>query len=167
MHKLEVFFDYVCPYCLKGHQYLKELLPGHPGVEAVWRPCESHPRPERYGRHTELCIQGMYFAADCGIDLWAYHDRVFELIHERGVNVEIAGTLAQNLADILDAEALREALKSGRYRKIQKDGNAYAFEESGVWVVPAYRMDGRRLDSIEGVGVSREQLRAFMEGSAG
>lgn len=26
MAKLEVFFDYLCPYCYRGHQNLKEAL---------------------------------------------------------------------------------------------------------------------------------------------
>jgi hypothetical protein len=31
-----------------------------------------------------------------------------------------------------------------------------------VWVVPAFRMDGRKLDSVGGVGVTKAQLDAFM-----
>jgi len=33
MLKLEVFFDYACPYCLRGHEDLLELLPQYPQVE--------------------------------------------------------------------------------------------------------------------------------------
>ena len=161
---LEVFFDYACPYCLKGHSALLELLPDFPEIEVVWRPCESHPRPERYGVHSDLCIQGMFFAADAGADLPAYHERMYDLCLRRRVDVEDIDTLAANVGDILDADAFRGALKSGAYRAAQEAANDYAFEQSGVWVVPAYRMDGRRLDSIEDVGVSKAQLKAFLNG---
>ncbi|MDR1669694.1 MAG: DsbA family protein, partial [Oscillospiraceae bacterium] len=49
LRKLEVFFDYACPYCRRGHEDLTALLPKHPDIEVVWRPCEAHPRPEVYG----------------------------------------------------------------------------------------------------------------------
>ena len=31
--KLDVYFDYACPYCYRGHQNLLELLKRHPEVE--------------------------------------------------------------------------------------------------------------------------------------
>jgi len=160
--RLEVFFDYACPYCWKGHQLLLELLPSYQQIEVIWRPCESHPRPERYGVHSDLLIQGMYYAAENGVGLLAYHERAYELIWKRRVNVENAVTLADSFSDMLDADGLLQALINGKYQSVQQDANDYAFERSGVWVVPAYRMDGRRLDSIEDVYITRAQLNAFL-----
>ena len=162
--RLEVFFDYACPYCLKGYQLLLELLPSYPQIEVIWQPCESHPRPERYGTHSDLLIQGMFFAAENGVDLLAYHQRAYELILKRRANVENADTVADGFSDMLNSDDLRKALDRGQYRKIQQEANDYAFEQSGVWVVPAYRMDGRRLDSIEDIGMTKTQLRAFLMG---
>ena len=59
--KLELFFDYICPYCYRGHRMFLELLPLYPGLQVVWRPCESHPRPENTYRHSDMAIQGMYY----------------------------------------------------------------------------------------------------------
>jgi len=161
--QLEVFFDYACPYCLRGHENLLALLPEHPDIEVVWRPCEAHPRPERYGPHSDLCIQGMFFAADQGLDLWAYHARMYGLCLRRWVNVEDVNTLAAHVGDLLDAEAFREALLSRRYLQALRRANDYAYAEIGVWVVPAYRMNGRQLDSVEDVGETKAQLKAFLE----
>ena len=61
---LEVFFDYACPYCQLGHQNLLALLPRHPGLEILWRPCEAHPRPEPARIHSDLAIQGMYLVQE-------------------------------------------------------------------------------------------------------
>ena len=163
MTSLEVFFDYACPYCLSGHQILLELLPDFPHVSVVWRPCESHPRPERFGMHSDLLIQGMYFAADHGANLLAYHQRAYDLILKRRADVERADVVAAGFADLLDTDALYKALTAGQYSGILQDANDYAFERSGVWVVPAYRMNGRRLDSIEDEYITKAQLEAFLD----
>jgi predicted DsbA family dithiol-disulfide isomerase len=164
MPQLEVFFDYNCPHCLRGHHNLLELLPSFPDIEVVWRPCEAHPRPENHGVHSDLCMQGMFFAADADADILAYHARMFDLAHKVRANLEDIDVLAENVGDIVDAKAFAEALRSGKYREVQEGHNDYAYEQSGVWVLPAYRLDGRKLDSVEGVGVSREQLESFLAG---
>lgn len=78
--------------------------------------------------------------------------------------MEDADAVAAGFADLLDASALRAALRGGKYAEPQRRANDYAFEKSGVWVVPAYRMAGRRLDSVENIGVTITQLRKFLEG---
>lgn len=164
MGQLDVFFDYACPYCLRAHGYLKELLPAYPQIEVRWHPCESHPRPERYGPHSDLCIQGCFFAAAHGVDVLAYHDRMYRAIWEDRVDVEDIDALSRCVSGLLDADAFRGALRRGVYRQALADANALAYDRSGVWVVPAYRLDDRKLDSIEDVGVSKEQLRLFFDG---
>lgn len=163
MHQLEVFFDYICPFCYRGHGYLTELLPHYPQVEVKWMPCEAHPRPDNYGPHSDLCIMGMFFVIDNGYDLIAYHERMFRAKHQDQIDIEDLDVLTDYVKDLVDADAYRAALQDGRYRDKLLANNRYAFEESGVWVVPSYRMDGRSLNSEENVGVSREQLRDFLE----
>ncbi|MDR1464887.1 MAG: DsbA family protein [Oscillospiraceae bacterium] len=169
--KLEVFFDYACPYCLKGQDNLLELLPDFPETEVLWRPCESHPRPERYGQHSDLCIQGFFFAQENGADILAYHQRMYDLVLRQRVNVENIGNLAAHVDDLLDADAFRTALQAGQYREHLRRANEYAWEQSGVWVVPAYRLAvpayrvARRLDSVENIGVTKAQLKDFLRWS--
>ena len=163
MRKLEVFFDYACPFCLKGHGYLRELLPRYPDIEVAWCPCEAHPRPERYGRHSDLCIQGLFYAMDNNADIWGYHDRMYNAAVKERVNIEDPEVVAGHVHGLLDPEALLNALQNGAYEKAVSGANDYAYEQSGVWAVPAYRMGGRKLDAIEGVGITKAQLEAFME----
>ncbi len=160
--KMEVFFDYSCPYCLRGHEYLVELLAKHPDVEPDWQPCEAHPRPEVHGLHSDLCIRGMFFARDHGVDLWKYHERMYRLAIKERINIESVDALAQGMADLLDAKAFRAALCSDAYVEELNRNNDHAYEESGVWAVPSFRMAGRKLDAAEGIGVTRDQLDAFM-----
>lgn len=165
MKKLEVFFDYACPYCGKAHARLVELLAGMPALEPVWRPCEAHPRPERYGPHSDLCIRGMFYARDNGLDLMAYHERMYRAALVDRIRIEDAEILAAYVWDLVDAKAFRKMLESGTYVEELNQANAYAYDQSSVWVVPAYRMDGKKLDAVEDIGVTREQLRSFLGGN--
>ncbi|MDR1532170.1 MAG: DsbA family protein [Clostridiales bacterium] len=166
MNKLEVFFDYTCPYCLRGHNYLCALLPQHPGIEVVWRPCEAHPRPEG-GKHSDLCIQGMLFAQEQGADLWKYQELMYAAAQKRRIDYEDPDALAESVKTLLESDAFRRAIVSGRYAKAQLDLNDYAYDQNGVWALPAFRLNGHKLDSVEGVGVSQEQLAAFLSVAAG
>lgn len=163
MPTLQVFFDYACPYCLKGHQNLVELAPKYPDITIEWHPCEAHPRPERYGPHSDLCIRGMFFAREQGIDLWVWHQRMYAACLTNRIDVEDVDTLANYVKDLVDSDAFRLTLKSGRYETELQAANDFAYESSGVWVVPAYRLEGRRVDAIEDVGVPREKLKAFLD----
>ena len=162
MRKLEVFFDYICPFCLMGHGRLAELLPQYPDIEVVWRPCESHPRPEE-NKHSDLCIQGMFYALEQGIDSWVYNKRIFDAIFVERVDIENPKALSRSVRKLLNPDAFLEAIESGKYEKALKEANEYAFQKSGVWVLPAYRMDGKRLDSVENVGVTKQQLVDFLK----
>ena len=126
MRHLELFFDYACPYCLRAHELLLELLPLHSDIEIDWL---------------------MYRAA----------------LIERA-DIEDPAVVARAAAPLLDAGALEQALRGGRYERELQKANAYAFDRSGVWAVPAYRMDGRRLDARENIGVTRGELAAFLAG---
>lgn len=163
MTELEVFFDYACPYCMRAYAYLKELVPCRPQLEILWRPCEAHPRPDPYGPHSQLCIRGFFFASEQGADLWAYHDRMFRAALKECIDLENADVLAACVDGLLDAGAFRAALQSGKYVRAQRAANDYAYERSGVWVVPAFRMNGKRLDAPEDVGVTKAQLARFLD----
>lgn len=163
MCRLEVFFDYACPYCLRGHEYLKRLCPCHPEIAVVWHPCEAHPRPDRYGPHSHLCIQGLFFMWEHGADLWAYHDRMFRAALTDRADIEDIDVLARYARGLADTRAFREALRTGTYRRAQREANVFAWEENRLNAVPSYRMDGRRLDSVEDVGVTEKQLALFLK----
>jgi hypothetical protein len=77
------------------------------------------------------------------------------------INIEDVSALAEFVSDIVDAEAFTEALTSGRYKERGQAGNDYAYKTSGIWAVPSYRLDGRELNAVENVGVTKDELRAF------
>jgi len=164
MVKVELFFDYACPFCDRAFKSLMELLPDYPEIEMVWHLCEVNPRSDGdYGRHSDLCIQSMFYAAENGVDMLAFHKKIFELFHRDRIDVGDMDVLADALKGLLDANGLLQALKSGKYVQKLREANDYAYEKSGVWVVPDFRMNQHKLVAQAGIGVPKEQLRAFLD----
>lgn len=164
MPVMEMFFDYSCPYCLKGHNSLLELIKDYPQITMKWCPCEAHPRPEP-GPHSDLCLQALLFAIDEGADQWAFHKRMYDAFfgEKKLADRESIDEIAAHVADLVDADKLKAALQSKKYEEAQQGINDYAYEQSGVWAVPSFRMDGHKLDAVEGVGVTTQQLKDFMD----
>jgi len=140
MRKVEVFFDYNCQSCFKGYEQLIELLRNKPRVEIVWHPCEIRVFKNEPGR-TDISLQGMYFAAESNLDLWRYHEKVFDMVSRELYNNNI-DSFVEAFDGFLNVEAFRRALKSGRYIERLKKSNHYSFKITGVHVVPTYRIDG-------------------------
>ena len=163
MPKLEVFFDYACPYCLRGHEYLLELLPQYPQIEIVWCPCEAHPRPDRYGPHSDLCARGMYFAIEHGADLMEYHVRMYSAALKNRADIEDSLVVSKLTDGLLDSDAFYAALSGGAYLDRLSENNRLAWETHRFPAVPSYCMNGKLLKAIENIGVSKQQLAAFME----
>jgi predicted DsbA family dithiol-disulfide isomerase len=163
MSKLEVFFDYGCPHCLRGHEYLTELLPRFPDLEIEWRPCEAHPRPEQHGRHSDLCARGMYIARELGSDLMEYHQRMYHAALTNQADIEDIRVIAEVTDGLLDGDKLRAALSGGKYERELLENNRLVWDEYECPAVPSYRMEGNLLKSQLGVGVSKGQLEDFIE----
>ncbi|GHV31291.1 hypothetical protein AGMMS4952_19730 [Spirochaetia bacterium] len=169
MTKIQIFFDYECPYCKLGYEYLQEYIGAHPDIEIEWRPVEAHPRPENHPPHTDLSCQAYYIARDLNADLPKFFTAMFQAIAIERRNVEKVDVLVDIVKGIVDGAKFKAILESGKYAKQVDENNDLAYEKSGVWFVPAFRMkraDGseKKLDAQGGVGVSKEQVKAFLEG---
>ena len=162
MTKMQVFYDYECPYCKKGYEYLMEQIDGHPEIEVEWRPVEAHPFPEDCHPHTYLACQGYYVAEELGADINAFHTAMYRAIAIERRNVEKPEVLCDILKGLVDAGKFRAILDSGKYAKQVDENNDLAYERSGVWYVPAFRMNGRKLDAKGGAGVTPEELQRFI-----
>ena len=169
MNNLRVFVDYECPYCKYGYEDLMAVLPDYPGLEIEWRPVEAHPRPEDSHPHTDLCIQAYYIALELGADMDAFHRALYQGVAIEKRNVEKSEVLAEILQGIVDSNKFLEILASKKYSHKVDENNDLAYEKSGVWYVPAFRVpddsikNAPRLDAKGGVGVNREEIREFLD----
>jgi predicted DsbA family dithiol-disulfide isomerase len=164
MAKMQVFYDYLCPYCKTGYEYLMEQIGGHPEIEVEWRPMESHPLPEDYHPHTHLACQSYYAAKELGADMNAFNVAMFQAVVVEGKNVEKTEVLCDILKNIVDIGKFQNILDSGKYAKQVEENNDLAYEKSDVWFLPAFRMNGKKLDAEGGFGISPSELRDFLKG---
>ncbi|MDR0876892.1 MAG: DsbA family protein [Treponema sp.] len=164
MATMQIFYDYECPYCKKGYESLLEFIGDHPEIEIEWRPIESHPRPENHPPHTDLACQSYYAARELGVDLPAFHKAMFQAIAAERQDVEKVDVLCSILKDLVDTAKFRSILESKKYAKQVDENNDLAYEKSGVWFVPAFRLNGKKLDAQGGIGVNHEELRDFLKG---
>jgi predicted DsbA family dithiol-disulfide isomerase len=168
MKKIQIFYDYECPYCKRGYEDFLKCAGETPDFEIEWRPVEAHPRPENHPPHTDLACQSYYLARELGADMAAFHAAMFQAVAVERRDVEKPDVLAKILEGIVDGGKFRAALESGKYAGQIEENNDLAYEKSGVWFVPAFRMfeDGKltgKLDAQGGIGVNREELRAFLK----
>jgi len=164
MKTMQFFYAYECPFCKTGYEYLMKEINKHPEIEIEWRPVELHPLPEDYHPRTHLACRSYYIARELDADINAFHAAMFRAFAIEQQNAEKPEVLCKILKGIVDSDKYRAILDSGKYAKQIDDNNLLAYEKSGVWYVPAFRMDGKKLDARGGAGVNPGELRNFLKG---
>jgi predicted DsbA family dithiol-disulfide isomerase len=164
MAKMQFFFDYECPHCKTGYEYLMEQIGDYPNIEIEWIPVEAHPRPEYSYPHTDLACQSFYIAEELGADMKAFNAAMYQAVSIEKQNAEDPRMLCKILEGIVDARKFSLILDSGKYAKQVDKNNKLAYEESAVWYVPAFRMNGKKLDAKGGLGISPRELQKFLKG---
>ena len=162
MAVMQFFFDYECPFCKTGYEYLVDEMKNHPDIEIDWRPIEAHPLPETQLPHTYLACQSFYIAQELRADMAKFHKVMYQAISIERKNVEDVNVLCNILKNIVDTEKFLAILKSGKYAAQIDENNDLAYEKSGVWFIPAFRMNGKKLDAKGGIGITPEELKNFL-----
>lgn len=161
--KLELFFDYACPFCYRGHSNIKDMVTKYPLLEIVWRPCEAHPRPEVVAIHSDMAIQGMHYIQANQGDLWKYHECIYHSYFEKKEDISDLCILAGYAKECgVDPEAFKQALIGGFYSQEVLDGNRYAWEDQKLEAVPSYKSGDLLIGSHHGILVSKDELDQFI-----
>jgi len=163
MAKMQFFFDYECPFCKAGYELLMKEIKNHPGIEIEYLPIELNPTPGNPSPRTCLAGQCYYIARELEADTPAFHAAMYQAISIKRRDPEDPRVLCDILKGIVDPAPLRAMLDSGKYAKQIYENNDLAYEKSGVWYVPAFRMAGKKLDSRGGAGVSAGEVRKFLQ----
>jgi protein-disulfide isomerase len=132
------FSDFTCPYCRQIRPALEEFVRERAGrVKLYYKPfpIESH-------EHAAEAAQAAEWARDHGL-FWAMHDRLFDA--PEALSVEDLADHARALGG--DAEDLRAALASGKYRQNVRASQAEA-RTAGLRGTPTIFMNGRLLTDL-------------------
>ncbi len=165
MKNLNVYFDYICPYCYRGLMDLMDLLPEFPEISVNWIPCEAHPRPEYMRMYSDIAGQTMLSVQAQGGDVMEFHRQVFQAHFTEHLRIDdpivlsrLTGKCNVNRATIL------MDLTDRKYAKDILANNELVWEEKAFFAVPDYEAEGACLKSIEDVMISKEALREFLKG---
>ncbi len=157
--KIEAVFDFLCPYCYEGIKQFMDILPEFQDLEVIWRPCESHPRPEYASQHSDLATAAFFCVRDAGGDLPLFINKVYDawfVNRKRIDDINLLSSLAGECGG--DREKTFKALSEGRYAEEVNEANIYAWDELGLEAVPSYICGGKRALSRGGVLVPVEKV---------
>lgn len=160
---LEMIFDYACPYCYQAHLHMKAIRDLYPGLQLAFCPCEAHPGPEAGRLSSALALQGLYYCMDYGVNIWNYHDLMFQAFHVDGIDGNNLSAIADYLKRILDADHFKAVIRIGDYESVCTTNNQYVWETLALNAVPSYRIGTRTLLAVPGIGVSKDMLVSFMD----
>ena len=163
MTTLQFFYDYHCPHCKRGFEHLMKEIKKHPDIEIEYRPIELNPSPKGHPPHTSFFGQCYYIARELSADTPAFHAAMFQAIAVEHQDADDPRVLCGILKGIADTDKLKAMLDSGKYAARIDENNDLAYEKNGVWYLPAFRMNGKKLDAKGGVGISEGELRNFLE----
>ena len=164
MKKIEVFFDYTCPYCYRGVTEFMELLEKMPELTPVWVPCEAHPRPEAAAVHSDVASQAMYSLEAQNGDLAKFHMLVFKAHFKDQMRIDDPEFLSELAAECGGSEEKTlEDLDRGVYAGRIQDNNRRVWMELAFEAVPSYKMGEKTIGSGGGLLVPAEKLEHFMK----
>jgi protein-disulfide isomerase len=133
------FSDFQCPYCLRAHPIMKQVLSTYGDrIRFVYRnyPLANHP-------NARPAAEAAQCAAEQG-QFWPYHDRLFA-----EPNKLADDDLKQSAAALgLDAGRFNACFDSHKY-KARVDADMQAGNEAGVDGTPAFFINGRMLSGAQ------------------
>ena len=162
MKVLKMYVDFACPYCLKGYDIIHNILPKFPDVQLDLIPCEAHPRPEVWGKYTDLLAAGYYVAMDQKADLVKYTYAAFDAGVRHKVDIENVDVLKEVFHDVMDVEDLANQLNGKTYAEKINDNNLMAWETLGMPAVPTLYLGDDVLYAIPGVGITAELVEGLL-----
>ncbi len=142
--KIEVYFDFTCPYCYKGLKEFEDVLREQKDVEVVWYPCEAHPRPEFAEVHSDLAAQTMIYLQEKELQTGKFKDLVYAAHFEDKVridDIELLADLAKECG-ALKADVV-ELLTNNKYADKVIANNQKVWGELAFDAVPSYIFEGK------------------------
>ena len=143
MSKLEVYFDYTCPYCYKGLKELAKLREKY-DIDIDWFPCEAHPRPEFAPVHSDLATQTLIFIKENNLNASKFNDLVYNAHFEEGKKIDDIKLLSEFAALCgADKEEVYKLLSENKYADKVIANNNLVWEDLAFEAVPSYRKDNK------------------------
>lgn len=164
MQRIEMYFDYECPFCLRAFEHILALQKEFPDLEIDLHPLVLRQEPGyTFRSRSALASQLFYYLKETATqeEQLNFTWQVYTLVHREGADIDDPEILAEKLSAFIPADKTREILEKGLYRDRQESANE-AFDRYQIAYVPIFRLDGKQLNALGGEGITREELRQFI-----
>lgn len=153
---LEIFADYVCPWCYLGNAVVEKLQQQYP-IRLTRTPFPLHPTTPQQGLLLSDLLRG--------VDLASVHQRLYALMDELGLphgkrDKTYNSRLAQELGMWADTQAGGDVLHALMYRRYFVQNQNLAEHEVLLSVVDEAGLDVAAARSVLNEGSFREQVDA-------
>lgn len=186
MRRLDVFFDFTCPYCREGLRLLPQVLASNTDVTVRWYPCEAHPRPEQVVVHSDMALRMYYVLREQSEKTNTYEEdlsvrsaqtdecfyrfiwAVFEAHFADGKRIDDVNVLAQLASDCgFDGKRAALRLREGAYAKQPDMNNQLVWGELAMEAVPSYRYEDHILSSQSGAVADNDAILRLLREAVG
>ena len=149
MKKLEVYFDYACPYCYKGLQELSSLLKKYPDTKVEYIPCEA---------------QVACYLQERGLDIAKYNDLVYHAHFVEKRRIDDPALLCEFVSLCgADASDVSSSLKENVYANQVVANNKRVWETLAFEAVPSYRFGDKIAASGGGLLVDIHEVEELIK----
>lgn len=113
---------------------------------------------------SDKAFEAMHYIVEHKGDVEKYHKNIFRAIFLEKKNVENHAVILSCAEGCgVDLEELENSLLAGTYSEKQQQSLSYAYEDKRIAFVPTFISGQKRLDAVGGVGVTREQVKQFLD----
>lgn len=162
--KIDVFYEFTCPFCYRGLEDFYAIVEGAKDVEVNFMPCETNPLPNYAPVHSDKAAEIVYFLKSEGLDAKTFNDLVYEAHFEKKLRIDDENLLTEFAVSVgADADSVKDALSNGTYSDILKKNNELVWNELSLGAVPSYRLGDKLAASRAGVLVSAEDIKKLIE----
>lgn len=161
---LEIFYDYICPFCYRGLREFFELLPDYPHIQIDLCPCEVNPEAPFSASSSHRAIQLAYYLKERGLNVKKFNELVFEEHFENQGDISQPALLTAFAEECgADPGEVASVLEKNSYSEKIREVNRLVWDELPVAAVPAYRLGDIVQSSSGGILLSRAKLIELLE----
>lgn len=185
--QVEVFFDYVCPFCYRGLKYIEEIKDDFPNIEFIYRPSEANPSDDyeivyddEINRHladlliqdnieyqipvspipsSKLAMQAFNYIKDNKGDINKFTNNMYQAMFVEQKNIGNKDVILTCAKDTnIDLIKLEDELDNVNYDKKRQLDLEYAYISNNIEYIPTLIFKDKRLNASAGVGYSKQEL---------
>lgn len=190
--QVEVFYDYICPFCYRGLKYIDDIKDDFPNIEFIYRPSEAHPSngddiifddainkgialllnqdeieyqtPVSPIPRSYKAMQAYNYIKENKGDFNKYNNNIYQAVFVKQKDIELITEILECAQDCdVDLVKLEDELNNTNYESKRTQDLEYAYISKKVEYIPTLIYNNKRLDAKPGIGYSKDELIEYLK----